>query len=162
MTAFRLLPLAALLLSVPAAAQGDDAPAWIEVDGWMVFPAGDEACQAVADSGYGTVISISEDSAGNGRFILSDDYLTLKSGDIHPASISWDGWAHSQDIEFAVAPLNSGALALRAETGPWFTENLAETKRFAIRVPGMEYEQDFPIDNALDMINAIHFCNDQL
>jgi hypothetical protein len=148
----------ALALSIPAAAQA--APDPVMVGAWRVSEVGD-SCQATAQFGDHVGVSISEDPTGNGAFVFGDDRWGLKDGDPKPATISWDGWKTSSEIEFTAVQASEASWLLVAATDSSFTENLAGSKHIWLRVPGVDFDDDFDIPNAGDVLNAIVACNEK-
>jgi hypothetical protein len=147
------------LAALPALAHA--APDPVTVGAWHVTQVSDTACQAVTGFGDHIMVSISEDGTGSGNFVFTDDRWVLKDGDAKPGTISWDGWKTSRPIEFTVVKGTEHWL-LVAPTEAYFTENLAESKHFWLRVPGVDFDEDFDVPDAMDVINAISACSAKL
>jgi hypothetical protein len=155
----RYIPALALI-AAPLPASAQEVPP-VQVGAWTVSPISHEACHAAASFGEHVVVSISENSMGVGHFVLGDSRWLLKDGDVKPGRISWDEWKTSQEISFIAAKVGE-TWSLIGETGGWFTENLAGSKRFWLRVPGVEFDDDFNIPETMDVLSAISTCNDKL
>jgi hypothetical protein len=161
MIAFRFLPLAVLSLALSAAALADS-PEPVEVGGWTVSQATEDSCQASAGFGDDFLVNIVEDSSGNGHFLFSDDRWKLEEGQLMAGLISWDGWENSEEIDFVVNAFPNDLSVLVADTDASFTENLAGSKRFWLQVPGVDFDDNFTVDEAPEVLAAVASCNSQL
>jgi hypothetical protein len=138
------------------------APDSAMVGPWRVGPMNPISCQATASFGEHVAVSISEDATGTGGFVFGDDRWLLRDGSEMSGTISWDNWKNEREFNFVAVRLPSGRSVLAAETDSGFTENLAGAKRFWLRVPGIEFDDDFDIPNAGDVVTAIAECNSKL
>jgi hypothetical protein len=147
------------LISLLALVAAQGAPEPVRVGTWLVGPLDADHCQAETRFGDHYLVNISEDAMGNGHFVLGDDRWLLKDGDAKPGTLSWDGWKTSQEVTLNAVRAPSGGSYLVMETDGGFTENLVGNKHFWLRVPGVEFDNDFEIPDAADITTAIAVCN---
>lgn len=131
----------------------------VQVGSWMVMRASPESCQMVAAYGDHVMLSIVEDAEGNGFLFFSDDRWLLKEGDAKPGTVSWDNWKTAKPIEFKATLFSNDRWVLMGETDASFTENLAEAQRFWLRVPGVEFDDDFDVADTPKVLAAVQECN---
>ncbi len=149
----------ALLLALPQAAVAQDANAPVHVGMWLIGPLDALSCQMETHFGDHYLVNISEDSSGIGRFIFRDDRWILKDGDTKPATYSWDGWKTSHEGTFRAVRSPSGGSFLVMETNAGFTEEMAGATGLWLRVPGVDFDDDFAIPDANALVTAVAECN---
>lgn len=152
----RSIAMAVAIFTAPLPANAQDVT---EVGPWRVRASASGECQASAQFGEHVMLLFSEDPSGDGHLVFGDDRWILKDGDDKPATLSWDAWKTSREIDFTAKRTGSGLSILVAETGSWFTESLADANHLWLRVPGVDFDDDFEIPDALKVIRAIQACN---
>ena len=134
----------------------------VEIGSWLVAPADTESCAAVAEFGPNVMVSIRENARGIGSFVLSDDRWQLAEGQVLTGTLSWDNWGTSREARFVAAKTASGRWYLSMPTDGSFTENLAGSRHFWLRVPGVSFDDDFDAANAYEVVSGIAQCNEKL
>lgn len=131
------------------------------VGNWAISPTPAGECSAAASYGDHLMISIAEDSGGNGHFVLADDRWLLKDGDTKQAKFDWHSeWAKPVEADFTVHKMEKGTgFLLVAETGPWMTENTMGPKKFWLTIPGLDFDQEFDVADFADVEAALQKCN---
>ena len=147
--------LSALLLSMPA----QTTPAIVHVGDWLVGPFDAETCQMEAHFADHYLLNISENASGIGHLIFADDRWILKEGDTKPATYSWDGWKTQHKAVLTVVKASGGKSFLGMETDSGFTEEMTGSTGLWLRVPGVDFDDDFAIPNTKDLTRALVACN---
>lgn len=134
------------------------------VGAWTIGPATSDSCQATAQFGDDIAVSIEEDSGGTGHFVIADHRWLLSEGDVKAGIFSWqdETWRPSVNADFTVHRTPSGAYLLVAETGSWMTENMVGKKGFWLKIPGVDFDDNFEIPEASEITSALAACNSEL
>jgi len=149
--------LAALALGIAATVPAQDAP--VHVGMWLVGPMDAYSCQMETHFGDHMLVNISEDAGGSGHFLVADDRWLLKEGDSKPATYSWDGWKTSHEGIFNAVKGTDGRSFLVMETNGGFTEEMAGATGLWLRIPGVDFDDDFAIPEANALTRAVADCN---
>jgi hypothetical protein len=144
-----------LLAALPAFAQQGP----VHAGDWLVGPLDVTSCQAEAHFGDHYLLNISEDSSGAGHFLFSDDRLVLKDGDTKPATYSWDGWKTVKPGSFSAVRTAAGKTILVMETDSGFTESMSGARALSLRIPGLDFDDEFAIPNTTEITLALVTCN---
>lgn len=153
-TAAALLTFAAPL----ALAQHDPEP--VDIGNWTVMAMSDTMCQAI--SGFdGVFLSIGQDKASEGRFVLASHSFTVEPGQTLPATWSMDGWRTTNSFQLDVVRLNNGAVMLHTPMDTRFGPAFGAAKRISVRVPGAKFDYEFDVPSAPELLEAIQTCNSQ-